>query len=167
MIIDKIIIDMANSYTQLTIHIVIAVKRRECLIKKQFRDELYQYITGIITHKNNKLLAINEVSDHIHILIGLNPSAALSDLVRDVKNNSSKFINEKGRAIGKFQWQEGYSAFSYSKSQRSVVCRYIENQENHHKKKSFKQEYLNILQKFDVEYDERFVFDFINNIDFD
>lgn len=151
---------MANTYTQLTIHIVFAVKNRENLIKAKHKDELYKYITGVITNKNQKLLAINGVSDHIHILIGLSPSVALSDIVRDIKNNSSKFINEKGWVIGKFQWQEGYGAFSYSRSQRPEIINYINNQEKHHKNSSFKEEYLSILRKFDIKYDEEYLFDF-------
>lgn len=151
---------MANTYTQLTIHIVFAVKKRENLIKPKYKEELYKYITGIITNKNQKLLAINGVSDHIHILIGLSPSVALSDIVRDIKNNSSKFINEKKWIPGKFQWQEGYGAFSYSRSQRPEIINYIKTQEEHHKKSSFKEEYLNILKKFDVNYDDEYLFDF-------
>lgn len=149
---------MANTYTQLTIHIVFAVKHRENLLKTEYREELYKYIAGIIDNKKHKLLAINGVSDHIHILIGLDPSVALSDLVRDIKNNSSKFINEKKWVKGKFQWQVGYGAFSYARSQRPEVISYIQNQEEHHKKETFRNEYLKILQKFEVEYDESFVF---------
>lgn len=151
---------MANTYTQITIHIVFAVKHRENLIKKQFREELFKYIAGIIQNKNQKLLAINGVSDHIHILVGISPSITLSDLVRDIKNNSSRFINEKKWVLGKFQWQEGYGAFSYSRSQRSDIIKYIENQENHHAKNSFKEEYLEILKKFEIQYDENYLFDF-------
>jgi len=155
---------MANTYTQLTIHVVFAVKHRENVLRKQYRDELYRYISGIITNKSNKVLAINGAFDHIHILIGLNPSFALSDIVRDIKNNSSKFINEKGWCKGKFQWQEGYGAFSYARSQRSTIIDYIMSQEEHHKKKSFKEEYLEILNKFEVEFDEKYIFDFIDEI---
>ncbi|HSH51505.1 MAG TPA: IS200/IS605 family transposase [Bacteroidales bacterium] len=153
---------MANTYTQLTIHIVFAVKNRENIIKPKYEEELYKYITGIITNKNQKLLAINGVSDHIHILIGLSPSVALSDIVRDIKSNSSKFINEKRCVIGKFQWQEGYGAFSYSRSQRPEIINYIKKQKEHHQKSSFKEEYLNILKKFDVKYDDEYLFDFFN-----
>jgi len=158
---------MANTYTQITIHIVFAVKKRDNIIRKEYRDELFKYITGIIQNKNHKLLAISGVSDHIHILIGLDPTMALSYLVRDIKNNSSKFINEKSWMKGKFQWQVGYGAFSYARSQRSTVIAYIENQEKHHKQESFKVEYLKILQKFDVEYDERYIFDFFDDINKD
>ncbi len=153
---------MANTYTQLTIHIVFAVKHREYTIKKQYRPELFKYITGIITNKNHKLLAINGVSDHVHILFGLNPTVALSDIVRDIKNNSSKFINEEQWMPGHFEWQSGYGGFSYSRSQRSDVINYIENQEEHHKKNSFRTEYLNILKKFEIEFEEQYVFEFFD-----
>ena len=155
---------MANTYTQITIHIVFAVKNRENIIRKNYREELCKYITGIIKNKNQKLLAINGVSDHIHILIGITPSIAISDLVRDIKNNSSKFINEKKWVLGKFQWQEGYGAFSYSRSQRPEIIAYIENQENHHKRTTFKEEYLKILKKFDVEFDKKYVFEFYDDL---
>jgi len=158
---------MANTYTQITIHIVFAVKKRENIIKKSFREELYKYITGIIQNKSQKLLAINGVADHIHILVGLEPSMALSDLVRDIKNNSSKFINEKRFVAGKFQWQEGFGAFSYSRSQRQKVIAYIESQEEHHKRTTFREEYLKILQKFDIEYNEKYVFEFYDDIQSD
>ena len=155
---------MANTYTQITIHIVFAVKNRENIIRKSYREELYKYITGIIKNKNQKLLSINGVSDHIHILIGLNPSMAISNIVRDIKNNSSRFINEKKWVLGKFQWQEGYGAFSYSRSQRPEIIAYIENQENHHKRTTFEEEYLKILKKFDVEFDEKYVFEFYDDL---
>jgi len=154
---------MANTYTQLTIHIVFAVKHRENLIKNEFREELYKYIAGVIGNKKHKLLAINGVSDHIHILVGLDPFIALSDLVRDIKNNSSKFINDKKWIKGKFQWQEGFGAFSYARSQRPDVISFIQNQEEHHRKESFRDEYLKILRKFEVDYDERYVFDFFES----
>ena len=155
---------MANTYSQITIHIVFAVKNRENIIRKSYREELYKYITGIIKNKDQKLLSINGVSDHIHILIGLNPSMSISNIVRDIKNNSSKFINEKKWVLGKFQWQEGYGAFSYSRSQRPEIIAYIENQENHHKRTTFREEYLMILKKFDVEFDDKYVFEFYDDL---
>ena len=155
---------MANTYTQIYIQIVFAVKDRQNLIKKNHKDELYKYITGIVRNKNQKLISINGMSDHIHILIGLKPDIALSDLVRDIKANSSKFINKKNWFMGKFNWQEGFGAFSYSRSQLNRVIKYIENQEKHHKKKSFKEEYLELLQKFGVEYKDKYLFDFIENV---
>jgi REP element-mobilizing transposase RayT len=152
---------MANTYTQIYIHIVFTVKGKLSLIPQKHKIELYKYITGIITNKNQKLIRINGTSDHIHILIGLKPDKALSDLVRDIKANSSKFINEKRWILGKFAWQEGFGAFSYSHSQLDNVIRYIDNQEEHHKTKSFKEEYLEILEKFKVEYNKDYLFDFI------
>jgi REP element-mobilizing transposase RayT len=151
---------MPNTYTQITIHLIFAVKNRENLLKKTIRPELFKYMTGIVTNKNNKLLAINGVADHVHLLIGLSPTTALSDLVRDIKNNSSKFINQRELVSGNFRWQTGYGAFSYSRSQRPNVIKYIENQEEHHKVKTFREEYLEVLQKFDVEYDSEYLFEF-------
>jgi len=149
---------MPNTYTQIHIQFVFAVKNRTAVIAKLWKDELYKYMTGIIQNKGHKLLAINGVEDHIHILVGLRPNESISDLMREVKSNSSKWVKEKGYTQGKFEWQEGYGAFSYSKSQVSNVISYIENQEEHHRKQTFHEEYINILKKFDVEYDERYVF---------
>ena len=128
---------MANTYTQIYLHIVFAVKGRHNLISKNWKDELYKYITGIVTNEGQKLIAINGMSDHIHILIGLKPDKSLSDLVRDIKANSSRFINEKNWINGKFEWQAGFGAFSYSHSQLTKVINYIQNQEEHHRKENF------------------------------
>lgn len=152
---------MANTYSQITIQVVIVVKRRENLLKKEFRLELFKYITGIVKNKKQKLLAINGVEDHVHILLGIDPSMRLLDLVRDIKNNSSKYINENNWLPVKFNWQAGYGAFSYSKWERPRIIKYIENQEEHHRKKLFREEYIGFLKKFEVEYDERYLFDFI------
>ena len=152
---------MANTYTQLLIQGIFAVKGRECLISREWKDELYKYITGIVRNKNQRLLCINGVNDHIHILIGLKPDIAISDLIRDVKNNSTDFINERRFVKGKFSWQRGFGAFSYSNSQMDRVVKYIMNQEKHHQKRNFREEYLEFLQKFGVEYDERYLFDWI------
>ena len=154
---------MANTYTQIYIHIVFAVEGRQNLIKKENKEELQKYITGIIRNKNQKLIAINIPPDHGHIFIGMKPSIALSDLVRDIKNNSSTFINEKKWLRGKFNWQEGFGAFSYGHSQIDTIARYIQNQEKHHQKKTFKQEYLEILRKFNVEYDEKYLFKWVED----
>ncbi|MFK7077938.1 IS200/IS605 family transposase [Flavobacterium oreochromis] len=151
---------MANSYTQIYIQIVIVVKRRENLIQKSWKEELYKYITGIIHEKGQKLIRINGVEDHIHILVSLKPSMALSDLVRDIKANSSKWINEKEFCKHKFEWQNGFGGFSYSKSAIDNVIKYIDNQEEHHKKKKFREEYIEFLQKFDIEFKEEYLFDF-------
>lgn len=154
---------MANTYTQLYIHIVFTVKNRESIIPKKNKEELQKYITGIIQNRNHKLLAINTMPDHIHILIGYKPSQPLPDLIRDIKANSSKFMNEKRWIIGRFNWQEGYGAFSYSRSGIDNVINYINNQEEHHKKSSFKDEYLQLLKKFEVDYDEQYLFNWIEN----
>ncbi|MDR7369867.1 IS200/IS605 family transposase [Flavobacterium aquidurense] len=132
---------MANTYTQLYIHIIFAVKGRQNLISANWKNEIYKYITGIITNKEQKLIAINGMPDHIHILIGLKPDKSISDLVRDIKSNSSKFINDRKWINGKFEWQTGFGAFSYSHSQLTNVIKYIQRQEEHHKNKTFKEEY--------------------------
>lgn len=149
---------MANTFTQIHIQVVFAVQNRECIILNSWKDELYKYITGIIKQNNHKLLAINGMPDHVHILIGMRPSQSLSDLMQDIKGSSSKWINETKLIRSRFSWQEGYGAFSYSKSHLSRVIKYIENQETHHKKKNFNEEYKEFLEKFDVPYDERHVF---------
>lgn len=152
---------MANTYTQIYIHIVFVVKGRKNLIQPEKRDELQKFITGIIKKRNHKLLSIFCMPDHTHILIGLDPVASISDLVRDVKACSSKFINDNNWLNWKFYWQEGFGAFSYSRSQIDNVIKYILNQEKHHKIKTFKEEYLEFLNKFQIEYNEKYLFDFI------
>jgi REP element-mobilizing transposase RayT len=149
---------MANTYTQIYIHIVFAVEGRQNLIPAQHNDELQKYITGIVSAQKHKLIAINNMPDHLHLLIGLRPDASLSDLVRDIKANSSRFINEKRWVMGRFAWQEGFGAFSYSRSQLGTVIRYIDNQQTHHVRKSFHEEYTALLEKFGVEYDRRYIF---------
>lgn len=150
---------MANTYSQLYIQIVFAVKGRQNLISNSWKDELFKYITGIITNEGQKLIAINSVSDHIHILVGLKPNKAISDLVRDIKANSSRFINEKKWVNGKFEWQTGFGAFTYSHSHLTNVIHYIQNQEEHHKKKTFKEEYIEFLKAFEVDYNSDYIFD--------
>lgn len=149
---------MANTYTQIHVQFVFAVKYRDGLINPLFKEELYQYISGIIKNHNHKLIAINGMPDHIHIFIGMRPTQSISELIQDIKGNSSKWINEKKFLKVKFEWQEGYGAFSYSKSHVPNVINYIKNQEEHHKKESFRNEYLKFLNSFEVEYDERFIF---------
>lgn len=150
---------MANTYSQLYIQIVFAVKGRQNLIGSNWKTELFKYITGIVTNKGQKLIAVNGMPDHIHILIGLKPDKSLSDLVRDIKANSSRFINEKGWINGKFEWQTGFGAFSYSHSQLANVIHYIENQENHHSKKTFREEYLEFLTEYKIDYDDKYLFE--------
>ncbi|TLD41745.1 MAG: putative transposase [Candidatus Jettenia ecosi] len=152
---------MANTYTQIYIHIVFSVQGRLNLIKGEWKDELYKYITGIIKGQEQKLYIINGMPDHTHILLSLKPHIAISDLIRDIKANSSRFINEKSWTRGKFQWQEGFGAFSYGRSQLEDVVEYIKNQEEHHRKKTFKEEYLEFLKKFQVPYDEKYLFTWI------
>jgi REP element-mobilizing transposase RayT len=149
---------MANTYTQIHIQVVFAVQNRRCIIAKSWKDELYQYITGIVKNNGHKLLAINGMPDHIHILFGLRPSQSLSDLMQDIKGSSSKWINENGFIRGKFSWQQGYGAFSYNKSAVPKVIHYIKNQEHHHRKKTFVGEYLELLKEFKIEYDNCYVF---------
>jgi putative transposase len=149
---------MANTYTQIYIHIVFAVEGRYNLIRDEFREELHKYITGIIQNEKHKLIIINSMTDHVHILIGIKPDNNLSDLVRDIKANSSKLINEKKWIKGRFNWQEGFGAFSYSHSQLDVVANYIRNQKKHHTKRSFREEYMELLEKFGVEYDQKYIF---------
>jgi len=153
---------MANTYTQIYIQIVFTVKGRQNLIPKQNREELHKYITGIITNRNQKLLSIFAMPDHIHLLVGLKPNISISDLVRDVKAGSSKFISDNNWIKGKFSWQEGFGAFSYSKSQIDNVVKYILNQEEHHKTTTFKDEYLDFLKKFEIDYNEKYLFEWID-----
>lgn len=150
---------MAGTFSQIHIQLVFAVHGRANVIKDEWEDRLYRFIAATIKNKGQKPLIINGMPDHIHILLGLRPSMAISDLVRDIKSNSARFINEQKFLKGKFNWQEGYAAFSYSKSQVPAVCRYIENQKEHHKNHSFKDEYLDILRKAAVEFDERYLFE--------
>ncbi len=152
---------MPGTFSQIYIQIVFAVKVRQNLIGKEWKDELHKYISGIITNKGQKSIIVNGVADHVHIFVGLKPAMAISDLVRDIKNNSSNFINDKKFVKGKFSWQEGYGAFSYAHSQIENVYQYIANQEEHHKKKSFKEEYLDFLQKFEIDYNEKYLFDWV------
>ena len=149
---------MANTYTQIHIQFVFAVKHRDGLLHASYKDELYQYIAGIIKNHNHKLLAINGMPDHVHIFIGMRPTQSISDLLQDIKGSSSKWINEKKFLKVKFEWQEGYGAFSYSKSQSNAVIDYIKNQEQHHAVKTFREEYLEFLELFEIDYDERYVF---------
>ena len=151
---------MPNTYTQLIVQIVFSVQERANLIPEKYREELEKYICGIITNKKSKPLAIFCNPDHAHILVGLHPAASVSDLTRDIKANSSKFINEKKWMPGKFRWQDGFGAFTYSKSQIETVAKYIMNQPLHHKKKSFREEYLSMLQKADIEYNDQYLFEF-------
>jgi len=152
---------MPNTYSQIYIHIIFTVKGRENLINKKHQEELQKYITGIISKRQQKLLAIYVNPDHIHLLVGLKPNITISDLVRDIKAGSSKFINDNRWINGKFNWQEGFGAFSYSRSQIDTVINYIANQELHHKKTSFKEEYIGFLKTYEIDYDENYLFEWI------
>jgi putative transposase len=152
---------MPNTYSQLYVQIVFAVKYRQNLISKNNREELHKYITGIVQNREQKMLAIFCMPDHIHIFVNIKPAISISDLVRDIKTNSTKFINDSNWVKGKFNWQEGFGAFSYSKSHIGNVVNYILNQEEHHKAKTFKEEYLEFLEKFEIEYNENYLFEWI------
>ena len=152
---------MAGTFSQIYIQYVFAVKGRENLLQKAWRDDVFKYMSGIIKGKNQKPIIVNGVADHVHVFVGLKPSMCISDLIRDIKNNSSNFINENKFLKGKFSWQEGYGAFSYGHSQLNDVYQYILNQEEHHRRRSFREEYLDFLQKFEIEYDEHYVFDWL------
>jgi len=149
---------MANTYTQIHIHAVFAVQNRLSLIKTNWQDRLYQYIIAIIQNHGHKVLSIGGMPDHIHLLFGFRPTQSLSELMQNAKRDSSEWINKEKLILGKFSWQEGYGAFSYSKSQIPQVIKYIENQEIHHKKRTFIEEYKKILNVFGLEYDERYIF---------
>jgi putative transposase len=149
---------MANTFTQIHIQAIFAVQNRVSLISDKWKERLYQYITGIIQNNGHKLLIINGMPDHIHILFGMRPIQSLSDLMQDIKGDSSRWINETKLTDGKFSWQEGYGAFSYSKSQLSAIADYIEKQEQHHRRNTFVEEYIKLLNDFDVKYDDRYIF---------
>jgi len=152
---------MAGTFSQIYIQIVFAVQGRQNLLQKGWRDEVFKYMAGTIKNKGQKPIIVNGVSDHAHVFVGLKPSMALSDLVRDVKNNSSNFINDHAWIRGKFSWQEGYGAFSYSHSQIGNVYDYILNQEKHHAKQTFKDEYMDFLKEFEIEHEVRYLFEWM------
>jgi REP element-mobilizing transposase RayT len=152
---------MAGTFSQIYIQIVFAVQGRQNLLQKEWRDEVFKYMSGIVKNKGQKPIIINGVSDHVHVFVGLKPAMALSDLVRDVKNNSSNFINDHTWIKGKFSWQEGYGAFSYSHSQIETVYNYILNQEKHHAQHTFQDEYMDFLKKFEIEHDVKYLFEWI------
>jgi putative transposase len=152
---------MAGTYSQIYVQIVFAVKGRQNLLAKEWRDDVFKYMSGIIKNKGQKPIIVNGVADHVHAFIGLKPSIALSDLVRDVKNNSTNFINDNKWITGKFSWQEGYGAFSYAHSQIENVYNYILNQEQHHAKQTFQEEYMDFLREFEIEHYVKYLFEWI------
>ncbi|NOX47192.1 MAG: IS200/IS605 family transposase [Chlorobi bacterium] len=151
---------MANSYTQIYIHYIFAVKGRKNFLHPENNEELQKYITGLVKNRKSKMLQINNVTDHLHMFVGLNPTYSVSKFIQEIKAISSGFINKKNWTEDDFYWQEGYGGFSYSRSQIDNVVNYIKNQREHHKKKTFREEYLGFLKKFEVDYDERYLFEF-------
>jgi len=149
---------MSNTYTQIHIQCVMAVKFRLSVIEPSWKERLHQYITGIVQNNGHKMVSINAMPDHLHLFFGFRPNQSLSDLMRIVKGDSSEWINKEKFNASAFKWQEGYGAFSYSRSQIPAVCKYIENQEEHHRKKTFLEEYKHILDELEIEYDERYIF---------
>ncbi len=148
---------MANTYTQIYLQFVFAVENRTSLIRSAWKDELYKYITGIVQNNKHKLIAINGIANHLHVFVGYKPHQPIPDLMQDIKGGASHWVNEKGFIRGKFQWQPGYGAFSYSHSHIDFVVRYIKNQEQHYKKKTFREEYIELLRRFKIPYDERYI----------
>ncbi len=150
---------MANTYTQLYVQIIFSTKNRERLLHKSMREQLFAYISGIINNKGQFSLAVNGYLDHVHIFLSMKPDTAVSDLVKSIKQSSTNFIKEKGLIKNRFAWQKGYGAFTYSRSQIDDVVNYIVNQEEHHKHKTFEDEYISFLEKFGIDFDRRYVFD--------
>lgn len=153
---------MPNTYSQIYLQFVFAVKGRQSLISKDHKEELHKYITGLVQKRNAKMLAVNCMPDHAHLFVGFKPSILISDFIKEIKVESNEFINKKRWIKGRFNWQEGYGVFSYSHSHIDRVVKYVLNQEAHHQRKTFKQEYHELLEKFAIEYDERYLFDFID-----
>jgi REP element-mobilizing transposase RayT len=151
---------MANTYTQINMHVVFSVKGRENILSVKIRPDIFKYISGILSNIEQFPLAVNGYKDHVHLFFEMQPTKSLSDIVRVVKTNSSKWINENRFIAGKFSWQEGYGGFSYSRSQRNNVIQYIIKQEEHHKEKTFREEYLQLLKLFEIDFDEQYVFEF-------
>ena len=150
-----------STYSNIYLQIVFAVNGRQNILAKQWRQNVFKYISGIITRKNQKSIIVNGVTDHVHCFVGLQPNMLISDLVRDVKNNTSNFINDSGYTRGKFNWQDGYGVFSYSHDQIDSVYQYISNQEEHHRKITFREEYLQLLEDFDIDYKPEYLFNWI------
>ena len=148
---------MANTFTQIYLHLVFAVQNRISLIQPEWKDEIYKYITGIVRNNNHKLIAINGMPSHLHIAIGYKPHQLVSGLLQDIKGDSSKWINQKNLVRGHFSWQAGYGAFSFSHSHIDAVVKYIVNQEKHHKKQSFREEYIEMLKKYNVPFDDKYI----------
>jgi putative transposase len=153
---------MANTFSQIYLQFVFSVQNRLSLLPQAHKEELHKYITALVQNRNAKLLAVNCLPDHIHIFVGFKPNVLISDFVKEIKVESNIFINSKGWIKGRFSWQEGYGVFSYSHSHIDTVIKYVQNQELHHQKKTFKQEYLHMLQKFEIAFEDKYLFDFID-----
>ena len=153
---------MPDTYTQINIHVVFVVSKRENLLLPHFKPQLCEYLNGILKKRDHYPLAVNGYYDHVHVFFEMHPSQALSDIVRDLKSISSKWINDNKFLPGNFRWQDGYGGFSYSRSQRDGVIKYIMNQEEHHRKVTFREEYLKMLKSFDVEFKEQYLFEFFD-----
>lgn len=153
---------MANSYSQVYLHFVFVVKRRENLIPKEHKEELHRYISGLVTNRGCKMLAIHCMPDHTHFLVGFRPVISISDFVKEIKVESNEFINNKGWIKSKFAWQEGFGVFSYSHSHLTRIINYIKNQERQHEKKKFAEEYLQLLRKFEIQYEDKYLFEFFD-----
>jgi putative transposase len=151
---------MANTFSQIYLQFVFAVKHRQALIPKEHKEELHKYMTGLVQNRNAKMLAIHCMPDHVHLFVGFKPIISISDFIKEIKVESNEFINSKKWVKGKFAWQEGYGVFSYSQSHIGNVIDYVNNQESHHQKKSFKEEYVEFLKKFEIPYEEKYLFDF-------
>lgn len=152
---------MANTFSQIYLHFIFAVKKRECLIAKEHKEELHKYIAALVQNRNAKMLAVHCMPDHTHLFIGMKPTTVISNFIKEVKVESNEFVNGKKWIKGKFSWQEGYGVFSYSHSQISNVINYIKDQEAHHKRSTFNQEYHQLLEKFEISFNERYLFDFL------
>jgi REP element-mobilizing transposase RayT len=153
---------MANTFSQIYLQFVFSVHNRQSLIPKEHKEELHKYITALVQNRKAKMLAINCMPDHIHLFVGLKPTILISGFVKEIKVESNEFINSKNWIKGKFSWQEGYGVFSYSHSHIDAVIKYVLNQEEHHRKKTFKQEYLSLLEKFDIAFEEKYLFNFFD-----
>ena len=153
---------MANTFSQIYLQFVFAVQNRQSLIAKEHKEELHKYITGIVQNRKAKMLAVNCMPDHTHLFVGFKPTILISDFVKEIKVESNEFINDKNWVRGQFNWQEGYGVFSYGHSQLDKVINYVLTQEINHQKRTFKQEYLGLLKKFDVKFEDRYLFDFFD-----
>lgn len=153
---------MANTFSRIYLQFVFAVQYRQCLIPKEHKEELHKYTTGLVQNRKAKMLAVHCMPDHMHLFVGFSPSVLISDFIKEIKVETNEFINEKKWVNGKFKWQEGYGVFSYSQSHIGNVVNYILNQEKHHEKKVFKKEYHEFLQKFEIPFEEKYLFDFFD-----